>query len=180
MNNKTKSSSLASILIEWENENESSHRKGENDNQIEIQSLYGSIWGDFGKENPAKNTLLFQGELSGAQENIENSITIKVQNDATVFGEQAGIVLYSLERQSWIKLVLEGMKDGSLALVVASQMENAGPKVLHKVASDSSTQILKLSVQYHMLPYPISAFDTDSVAPPFYLITCYSLSSSCP
>ena len=137
-----------------------------------IKTQAGSIWGVFGRSNPASNTLIApapavkpsssssssgDGEEGSAAAAVAAaaaaavapfSFSVGVSLTITSWGEQAGLVLYA-DDDNWIKLVLEGARDGStvaLLGVSAAGQPSVVAKVPWPAQTSASWTTLKLSV----------------------------------
>jgi hypothetical protein len=99
------------------------------DGSYRVCTRAGSIWGDFGKQNPAKNLLVAKRAecfADGAK-----SVRVRVQLTPKQFGEQAGPV-YFVDTLNWYKVVVEGMKNGAPAKIVRAVSVDGQPRVLAK------------------------------------------------
>jgi hypothetical protein len=116
-----------------------------NDLGLTVPTAPGSIWGDFGKSNPASNTAIIMADAAvcpflpaslpaspaAASSAGLWSVSINLRGAYRSYGAQAGLVLYS-SQDDWAKCVLECMKDGVTRVVVASSTAGA-PAVLAKI-----------------------------------------------
>lgn len=126
----------------------------------------GSIWGDFGRSCPASNTIIANNSLhlssscsnnNSSNENIKEKaapqvavVETAVSGSFQSYGEQAGLLLYA-NQSTWVKLVLECMKDGVTRVVFAKSEAGTGPAVTAKIDSPAAqgqglTAALRLTV----------------------------------
>jgi hypothetical protein len=107
----------------WLREERALWRQGSDECALEVATVAGSVWGDFGRSCPAVNTrLLHCGAVRSAQ--------VRLEMWPKTRGEQAGMCWWASERD-YVKLVVEGMRDGRVALVLAVQ-EAGDPRVVAK------------------------------------------------
>lgn len=99
---------------------------------LEIVALPGGIWGNFFNDCLAKN-FLFLTPDGGA---TVNAVEAEVSFAPRAWGEQAGIFWHS-DDNNYAKFVVEGMKDGSVALVFALEI-NGSPRVVKKLPWEGS------------------------------------------
>ena len=138
--------------IKWMKEN--SESKSINADELSVVCLPGSIWGGFGRENPAQNigyldrsTLDLGALVEGASSEVVISLDLSLAPSA--FGEQAGLCLFFGDAADltsrWIKLVLEGMKNSAPpAIVFAHQLSLDSPSVLHKATLEPQSPRVNL------------------------------------
>eukprot|EP00750_Incisomonas_marina_P033092 INCI9560.1.p1 GENE.INCI9560.1~~INCI9560.1.p1 ORF type:complete len:266 (-),score=45.58 INCI9560.1:493-1290(-) len=111
---------------------------------LEIVALPGGIWGSFFNDCLARNFLFLTPEGEAAV----NAAEAEVSFSPRAWGEQAGIFWYS-DDNNYAKFVVEGMKDGSVALVFALEI-NGSPRVVKKLPWEgpaSATKILRLELK---------------------------------
>jgi len=94
-----------------------------------IKAKPGGIWGNFFSDNLAANFLL-RPVPEGC-----TAFEATVKLSPSSYGEQGGL-FWLYDDNNYIKLVVEGMKDGSVAIVLASE-ENGSPSVINKVPMEA-------------------------------------------
>jgi len=92
---------------------------------LAIQTKAGGIWGKFFNDNLASNFLL-RPSPDGC-----TAFEVSVKLQPRSFGEQAGL-FWMRDDNNYVKLVVEGMKDGTVALVLAREV-NGEAAVVNKV-----------------------------------------------
>jgi len=107
----------------WVREDKSGWRCG--DQSLVIEAKPGGIWGSFFTDHLASNFLL-RPVPEGC-----TAFEATVKHSPSSYGEQGGL-FWMHDDNNYIKLVVEGMKDGSVAIVLASE-ENGTPSVVNKV-----------------------------------------------
>ena len=143
---ETASSTMTTVplhSIVWINESPDNKEIAQDGSSLKVRCLPGSIWGAFGRENPAFNTGWFPSDVFDLRQLLVShpmvifELRLNTSLLPSCFGEQAGICLLLGEPSDrtgrWIKLVIEGMK-GSVpsAIVLAYQALSDSPVVLHK------------------------------------------------
>lgn len=121
----------------WINELEDGKQLNQDGDVLHVRCLPGSIWGSFGRANPAHNTgFLSSVDLSSSAVKLQMQLSLT----PGCFGEQAGICILFGPKDDltarWIKLVVEGMKSGPPAVVFAQQAETDLPYVISKCPLD--------------------------------------------
>jgi len=123
---KTKRDSLAGdIKAEWKlirAERKHVHTRTDG---LGLDSVHGGIFGSFFKDAPAKNML---GRKVWPDVGV---MEVTVEMETRNWGEQAGIFFY-YDDDNYVKLVLEGMKDGKTGIVLARE-EAGSPSVVKKI-----------------------------------------------
>jgi len=113
---------------------------------LTVSTLPGGIWGGFFDSKLARNFLVTATRQESA--NPVNAVEAAVTLDPKNWGEQAGVFWYGND-SNYAKFVVEGMKDGSVALVFAVEI-GGEPRVVKKLpvnnAAGTST-ILRIEVQ---------------------------------
>lgn len=110
------------LLSDWYWLNESKEDWEFKDGALRIKTLPGGIWGDAFKDRPAKNFLLRKVTADCA------AVEATVSNAAKTYGEQAGL-FWMADSNNYVKLVVEGMKDGSVSLIMAREVNGVAEVV---------------------------------------------------
>jgi regulation of enolase protein 1 (concanavalin A-like superfamily) len=97
----------------WLRPNEA-HQEISSRGPLRIRAQAGGIWESAFARNPAGN-FLFRALPAGC-----GGVEARVKLMASSYGEQAGIFWYQ-DDNNYVKLVIEGMKDGTAALVLAAE-----------------------------------------------------------
>jgi len=95
------------------------------DQALFIKTKAGGIWGNFFNDNLASNFLL-RPSPDGC-----TAFEVSVKLEPRSYGEQAGL-FWMHDDNNYVKLVVEGMKDGSVALVLAREVKGEAA-VVNKV-----------------------------------------------
>lgn len=127
---------------EWLREAGGRWRAERDSGELRVAMDAGSLWGDFGRENPASNTLVRRHTDAGGAEVYATEVSVVAVGED--FGEQAGLFWLSagdggaaggstsIDDGVWVKLVVERLKRGR-KVVFAVQDAKTGPRVVAKV-----------------------------------------------
>jgi len=122
----------------WVREDKNAWRCEEH--SLAIKAKPGGIWGSFFSDNLAANFLL-RPVPEGC---TAFEATVKLRPSG--YGEQGGL-FWMYDDNNYVKLVVEGMKDGSVAIVLARYSEaNGSAAVINKVPIESGVFSLRLEL----------------------------------
>ena len=107
-----------------------------NATQLEIVTAPGSIWGAFGRSNPAVNTLLT--DLPGGGR-VPVRFEAIMDCRVTSRGQQAGLLVF-VDDDNWVKLVIEANSSGEAKLLLG-RSQDGDATVVAKMLPCQSTGI---------------------------------------